>query len=442
MEPTDMETIWLELVIVLLLILANGFFAGAELAIVSVRRSRIAQLAAEGNKRAKVVEQLLSDPHGFLATVQIGVTLVGTLASAVGGAAAVEVIKPYLQQFPLRLVSNAAEPLALFLVVGFIAYFSLILGELVPKALALEHPEGIALGVARPIRFLSRIGAVAVFILTLSSRTVLRLLGIKGTGKRAFITKEEIQHLVAEGRETGAVTLGEQEFIHNVFEFSRTQVREVMVPRPRIAALDLDQDRERILQTVLDSQYSRFPVYRGEIENVVGFIHGKDLLRQAVKTSDFNLESFLRAPFFVPESKRVNELLREMQRRHIHMAMVVDEYGSLSGVATTEDLLEELVGEIEDEHDLGEPKRIQRLKEGSYLVDALLSLNDLGDLLGVRFAEGLPYETLAGLILFELGHLPVEGERVVWGDYLLTCVKVTKTAIRRVKIEPAKRESV
>jgi putative hemolysin len=440
MEPTDMETIWLELVIVLLLILANGFFAGAELAIVSVRRSRMAQLAAEGNIRAKVVEQLLADPHGFLATVQIGVTLVGTLASAVGGAAAVEVIKPYLQQIPLRLVSNAAEPLALFLVVGFISYFSLTLGELVPKALALEHPERIALGVARPIRFLSRIGAVAVFILTLSSRTVLRLLGIKGTGRRAFITKEEIQHLVAEGRETGAVTLGEQEFIYNVFEFSRTQVREVMVPRPRIAALDLDQDRKQILKAVLDSQYSRFPVYRGEIENVVGFIHGKDLLRQAVRTSDFDLESFLRPPFFVPESKKVNELLREMQRRHIHMAMVVDEYGSLSGVATTEDLLEELVGEIEDEHDLGEPKRIQRLKEGGYLVDALLSLNDLGDLLGVRFADGLPYETLAGLILFELGHLPVEGERVVWGDYLLTCVKVTKTAIRRVKIEPAKQE--
>ncbi len=175
-----MDSFWLELVIVLLLILGNGFFAGAELAIVSVRRGRIAQLVAEGNKRAKIVEQLYADPHRFLATVQIGVTLVGTMASAVGGAAAIEVIKPFLQKAPFAMVSDAAEPLALFLVVGFIAYLSLVLGELVPKALALEHSETIALAVAKPIRFLAGIAGVAVFALTISSRAVLALLGIKG----------------------------------------------------------------------------------------------------------------------------------------------------------------------------------------------------------------------------------------------------------------------
>lgn len=436
-----MDTIWLELVIVLLLILANGFFAGAELAIVSVRRGRIAQLVANGDKRAAIVEQLHADPHRFLATVQIGVTLVGTLASAVGGAAAVEVIKPYLQQAPIRLVSNAATPIALFLVVGCIAYLSLILGELVPKALALEYSERIALGVARPIRFLARIGGLAVSILTLSSRTMLRLLGIKASGEQAFITQEEIQHLIAEGRETGVVTLAEQEFIRNVFAFSQTQVREVMVPRPRVVALDLGLDREQILKFVVDSQYSRFPVYRGELDNVVGFIHGKDLLGLAVRSSNFALESLIRRPFFVPEAKKVNDLLREMQRGHVHMAMVVDEYGSLSGVVTTEDLLEELVGEIEDEHDLGEPQRIQSLQDGGYLVDALLSLSDLEDLLRVRFPAEAPYETLAGLILFELGHFPVAGEHLAWGKYLLTCVKVTPSAIRKVRIEPAKAQS-
>ncbi|MFA7536500.1 MAG: hemolysin family protein [Desulfuromonadales bacterium] len=422
---------------ILLLILANGFFAGAELAIVSVRRGRIAQLAAEGDERAQVVTQLHADPHRFLATVQIGVTLVGTMASAVGGAAAVEVLKPILQQVPLRSVSNAAEPLALFLIVGLIAYLSLILGELVPKALALDHSERIALVVAKPVRFLARIGGFAVFVLTVSSRAVLALLGVKEQAERAFITREEIQHLIAEARETGGVSSGEQEFIRNVFEFSRTQVREVMVPRPHMVALDLAQSREEILKVVLESQYSRFPVYRGEIEKVVGFILGKDLLGQAVRNADFDLETLVRPPFFVPESKRVNDLLREMQRQHLHMALVVDEYGSLSGLATTEDLLEELVGEIEDEHDSGAAKRIQLLKGGGYLVDAFLPLNDLEDLLGVRFPDGLPYDTLAGLILFELGHIPAEGEQVHWGEYLLTCVKIVDTAIRRVKIEPA-----
>jgi CBS domain containing-hemolysin-like protein len=255
-----------------------------------------------------------------------------------------------------------------------------------------------------------------------------------------IFSRTEFLAMARIGGQSGHLSDSESMIIANLFRFAQTQVREVMVPRPRVVPLDLEQDRDQILKIVLDSQYSRFPVYRGEIDNVVGFVHGKDLLCQAVQTPDFDLESLLRTPMFIPESKKVNELLREMQRGHIHMAMVVDEYGSLSGVVTTEDLLEELVGEIEDEHDQGEPKRIQLLKEGGYLVDALLPLNDLEDLLGVHFAEDAPYETLAGLILFKLGHLPVEGERVAWGDFLLTCVKVTPTAIRKVKIEPVKQQ--
>jgi putative hemolysin len=175
---------------------------------------------------------------------------------------------------------------------------------------------------------------------------------------------------------------------------------------------------------------------------VIGFIHAKDLLGRALQTQAFEMDSLIRPSFFVPETKRTNDLLREMQRRHLHMAIVVDEYGGLSGIVTTEDLLEELVGEIEDEHDIGGPKRIQRIKDGGYMVDAFLTLNDLEGLLEVRFPEGVPYDTLSGLILFELGHIPVEGEKVRWGDYLLTCVKVSQTAIRRVKIEPAGQEKI
>ncbi len=431
-----MDSIWLEPVIILLLILANGFFAGAEIAIVSVRRSRMAQLASQGNGRAKVVEELQADPHRFLATVQIGVTLVGTMASAVGGATAVEVIKPMLQQMPFPIVAGYAEPLALFLVVGLIVYLSLILGELVPKAIALEKAERFSLAVARPINILSRLGSFAVFILTISSRAVLALLRIKERGEHAFITREEIQHLVAEGRETGTVSPREQELIVNVFEFSQTRVREVMTPRPRMVALDLACSREEILQSILDNQYSRYPVYRRVPEEVLGFIHAKDFLSQAVQGPEFDPESLIRPPFFVPESKKVPDLLREMQRRHLHMALVVDEYGGLSGIVTTEDLLEELVGDIEDEHDVGGSQRIQPLEGGGYLVDGLLPLNDLADLLQVRFPEERPYDSLAGLILFELGHFPVAGEHLRWGDFLLTCVKVSRTQIRRVKIEP------
>jgi len=350
-----MEGLWFELSIIVLLILGNGFFAGAELALVSARRGRIAQLAAAGDKRAHLVEQLQADPHRFLATVQIGVTLVGTMASAIGGAAAVEVLKPVLQQAPLVVVRNAAEPLALLLVVGLIAYLSLILGELVPKALALEYAERMALGVARPINFFSRTGGLAVAFLTLSSKTVLALLGVKSKGEQAFITKEEIRHLVAESRESGEVSPDEQVFIHNIFEFTQTQVREVMVPRPRIVGLDLDSPRQEIIQTILDNRFSRYPVYRADIENVIGFIHAKDLLGQVVTNPEVSLDRMVRPATFVPEAKRIDVLLRDMQQRRQQMVLVVDEYGGLSGLVTTEDLLEELVGEIEDEHDDDEP---------------------------------------------------------------------------------------
>jgi len=430
-----MEGIWFEFSIIVLLILGNGFFAGSELAIVSARRGRMAQLAAAGDKRAQLVEQLQADPHRFLATVQIGVTLVGTMASAVGGATAVEVLKPLLQQAPLAIVRNAAEPLALFLVVGLIAYLSLILGELVPKALALEHTERMALRVARPINFFSRIGGLAVAFLTLSSKTVLSLLGIKSKGEQAFITKEEIRHIVAESLESGEVTSSEQEFIHNIFEFTHTQVREVMVPRQRIVGLDIDRPRQEIIQKILDNQFSRYPVYREDIENVVGFIHTKDLLGQVVTSPEASFDTLVRPTFFVPEAKKIDVLLREMQQRRLHMALVVDEYGALSGLVTTEDLLEELVGEIEDEHDVGEARRIKRLSGGGYLVDALLPLNDVEELLDIEFPEDLPCDTLAGLILHLLGRFPEANEQVIWQDYLLTCVEVTPTTIRRVKIE-------
>jgi putative hemolysin len=269
----------------------------------------------------------------------------------------------------------------------------------------------------------------------LSSKTVLALLGVRSKGEQAFITKEEIQHLVAESRESGEVTPSEQEFIHNIFEFTQTKVRDVMAPRPRIVGLDLDLSRQEIIQIVLNNQFSRYPVYREDIENVVGFIHAKDLLGQAVVNPELPLDKLVRPPFFVPEAKKIDMLLREMQQRRQHMALVVDEYGGLSGLVTTEDLLEELVGEIEDEHDAGEPRRIKRLSGGGYLVDALLPLNDVAELLDVKFDDDLPCDTLAGLILHLLGRFPLEGEGVEWQEFLLTCVEVTPTTIRRVKID-------
>lgn len=429
-----MDSVWLELFLVFLLILANGFFSGAELAIISARKSRIAQLVAGGNPKAKIVESLQDDPHRFLATVQIGVTLVGTMASAVGGAAAIQYLKPLFLNAPFEFMRHAAEPLAIAVVVVLIAYFTLIFGELVPKTVGLQYADAMSLRVAKPIQFIATVGSVAVSFLAASNRAVLYLIGLRAEGGQEFITREEVQHIIQEGQETGVFSASEREFIENIFDFTHTCVREVMVPRTRVVGLDLNAPRQEVLQTILDNKYSRYPVYRGTIEEIAGFIHGKDFLGKMVQEPGFDLETIVRPPYYVPESKKVNSLLKEMQRKRIHMAMVVDEYGGISGLVTTEDLLEELVGEIEDEHDVGEPGRVQRLADGSIIVDAMISLSDLADFLDIKREEDVPYDTLAGLILDRLGRFPEKGERVQVDGLVFVCEEVTKTAILKVRI--------
>jgi putative hemolysin len=424
-----------ELSLIFILILANGFFSGAELAVLSARKSHIASLAAAGNPQARLVEQIQKDPHRFLATVQIGVTVVGSFASAIGGAAAIQYLKPMLQAVPVDFIRHAAEPLSIALVVVGISYLFLVLGELAPKTIGLQYADRIALTVVRPIHILSVVAVVAVRFLTFSNRVVLSLFGIKPKEGHAFVTREEVQHVLSEGSEAGALTETEHKYIENVFEFTHTAVREIMVPRTRIIALNLELPREEILRTVRENLYTRYPVYRGDMDHVIGFVHTKDILLGRIFTEgEFDLAGIVRNPLFVPEGKKVSSLLKEMQRKRIQLALVVDEYGILSGLATTEDLLEELVGEIEDEHDVGETRRFQKLPDGSLLVDALLPVNDIEDLLGVDLGDFLPYDTLAGLILDRIGRIPEKGEKLEWQDFLLTCEEVTKTAIQKVRI--------
>jgi len=430
-----LEWIFSDFVIILILILVNGFFAGSELAVVSARKSHIASLAAAGNQKAKLVEAIQKDPHRFLATVQIGVTIVGSLASAIGGAAAVRSLKPLLLTVPVPFIQHSAEPLSIAIVVIGISYFFLILGELAPKTIGLQYADRMALNVVRPIHLLSIAAVVVVRFLTLSNRAVLSLFGIKPKEGHAFVTREEVQQVLSEGSEAGALTETEHRYIENIFEFTHTSVREVMVPRTRIVALNLDLSREEILRTVQEHMYTRYPVYRRDLDHVTGFVHTKDILIGRMSTgADFDIAGIVRPPLFVPEGKKVSSLLREMQRKRIQMALVVDEYGIMSGLATTEDLLEELVGEIEDEHDVGETRRVQKFPDGSLLVDALIPVNDIEDLLGVDLGDFLPYYTLAGLILDRLGRFPEKGETLEWQNYLLTCEEVTKNAILKVKI--------
>lgn len=430
-----MDSIVTELFVILLLIAINGFFSMSEFAIISSRKSRIAQLVAEGDERAVIIERYQQDPHPLLAVIQIGVTVAGSAASTVGGIVAIEQIHPLIAAAPWPFISKAAEPLAAFVVVAVISFVTLIIGELVPKAIGLQFADRIALSLALPMRVVARMCAPVVALLTFSSKSVLKLLGIRDE-QDAFITREEVQHMVSEGHESGVFSEAEHEYIRNVFEFTHTCVREVMIPRTRMVALEVSLDRDQLLAAILENQYSRYPVYRTTIEDIVGVVHDKDLVGPLVRGERIDLESLLRPPVFVPEAKRVNDLLKEMQRSRNHMALVVDEYGGLSGLVTTEDLLEELVGEIEDEHDAGEPGKIVRQADGSWLVDGLVSVFDLQEPLQIRLEESPNYDTLAGLVLNELGRLPGQGETLDWMGYRLVCEQVTRTAVLRVRIIP------
>ena len=430
-----MESIAVELVVIFFLILANGFFAGSELAIISARKSTIARLVAEGNTHAMVVDKLQKDPHRFLATVQIGVTVVGSLASAVGGATAIEYLKPMLDSVPSAVVRDAAEPISIGIVVIVVSYFSLILGELAPKTIGLQYADRMSLVVAKPINALATIGGVAVKFLTMSNRAVLAVFGVKPTSGQEFVTREDLLHNVSEGGETGALTEDEHKVIENMLDFSHTMVREIMVPRTRMIALDIESPRDVLFQIVRENMYTRYPVYRNQLDDIVGFIHSKDLfLHPLIDSPKFSLEEIVRSPLYVPESKLASKLLRTMQRKRMQMAFVVDEYGGISGLVTTEDLLEELVGEIEDEHDIGDLRLAERLADGSLMVDGQISLNDLEEVLDIKFAEGLPYDTLAGLILQELGRFPEQGIKIRWNEYDLVCEEVTPTSIVKVRV--------
>jgi len=429
----SVDNIVLEVLVVCLMVILNGFFACSEFAIVSVRKSHVARLVAEGNERAKIIETLQKDPHRLLALVQIGVTVTGATASTVGGLIAVDYLRPLLQGLNVDFLRHTAEPVAITSMVVIISYFLLILGELVPKAIGLQYAERISLLIARPIDMLSRFGAVLVGVLTISSKAVMKLIGISGD-REGFVTREELQHIVAEGQESGVFSETETEYIRNVFEFTHTCVREVMVPRTRIIGLELTASRDEVVRVVLENMYSRYPVYRGTIEDTVGVVHSKDLLGRMVAGEPFDLQAIMKPPVFVPESKKVSSLLGEMQRSQNQMALVVDEYGGLNGLVTSEDLIEEVLGEIRDEHDTAESGGVQRLPDGSLLVDGFLSVFDLAEYIDIKPEEDVPYDTVAGMILDALGRFPLRGEVAEWQGYRFICEDVTPVAILKVRV--------
>ncbi len=414
-------------------LLGNGFFSGAEIAVISVRRSRVETLIAEGSRAAVRLKHLQDNMDDFLATVQIGVTLMGTMAGVLGGYLANLYVEPLVAATPFA--RWIAPPVAAAFVVGAgIVYVELILGELVPKALALRFTDATALIVSGPLDVLARASRWLVIFLTASTRGFLAVFRIRDFGHRTFVSEEEIKHLVKEGRDQGLLDQTEMELIHSVFQFSETPVKKVMVPRPKIFALDVATPPGEVERLMVEGGFSRIPVFEGSVDNIMGLVYGKDALRLLEKRQPVVVRKILHPAHFVPETKKVGVLLKELQKRRTHMAIVIDEHGSVTGLVTLEDLLEEIVGEIQDEYDW-EERPVEKLRDGSLVVDGTVSAAELRDGYEVPIPDSTEFETVAGFMLDVLGSMPKGGEVVTVGDFRLTVVDVERNRISKVKIE-------
>lgn len=428
-----MQGIFWEILLIAVLILLNGYLAGTEIAVVTARKSHIKQMAESGSKKARIFLRLKEEPDRFLATIQIGITVVGVLASAIGGAAAIEVLKPAIQDVPVRFISTAAEPIALGIVVVIITYFSLIFGELVPKSIALMHPEAIGLWTAGSIDAFSKIASIFVKVLTFSTAIVLSPFGRKPFSERAYVTEEEVKMLIKEGRKHGVFEPTEERILHSVFAFTDMSVKEVMVPSTQMVTVQIDRTPKETVSLLEEEQFSRYPVFGKELNDMRGILYAKDFLTILAKTGQVDIRQILKPPFFVPETMKISLLLREMQKKRIHMALVVDEHGGISGLVTIEDLIEEIVGEIRDEHDVESP--VVQITDGAMFIDASISLRDLREDYHVVLPESPEYETLGGLILTALQKIPQVEDVVVMDGKRMSIVEMVGQRISKVKLE-------
>ncbi len=417
-----------ELLVIVVLVLLNGLFVAAEIALVTVRRSRIEQLIEEGNRRAVRVRRVVEDPGRFLAVIQLGITFIGFLASAFAAISLARVLADAFGR--LGLASDLATGAAVVVVTLLLSLFTIVFGELVPKSIALAHPDRVALLLAGPVDLLGRLLGPLVAVLAGITRSVVRPFGIEVT-KEARISAEELKLIVERGGEEGVLEAEEEQMIHAVIELGDRRLHEVMVPRPDIVALPASATIDEAVEVIVREGHSRIPVYEDSIDEIVGILYAKDLLPILKDGAERPpLRSLLRTPVFVPESMPIDDLLHELQRRKVHLAIVLDEYGGTAGLVTIEDLLEEIVGEIQDEYDVEEPL-VVRLSSDEARMDGRVAIEELEETFEVELdlEDRDEYDTLGGLIFHRLGELPEPGDRVVVGPLTMT---VESTDGRRV----------
>lgn len=434
-SDSQTSSIIFQLLIIVLLTLVNAYFAASEMAIVSVNKTKLKNLSQSGNKKAALVENLIDEPTAFLSTIQVAITLAGFFNSASAATGISKLLGNALEQLSVPY----AQTIAMIVITVLLSFITLIFGELVPKRMALQNAEKFSMFCARPILVISKLLSPFIKILSVSTKIILRLFGMKDDNVEESLSREEIRSVVNSGRENGVFNETETEMINNLFEFDDIEADEIMTPRTDVFCIDVNSPAEKYIDELMKMHYSRIPVYEDTVDNIIGILNIKDFVIEAYNHNynynDVNIRKILRKPYFVLETHKIDKLFKEMQKTHHHIALLLDEYGGFSGIVTMEDLVEEITGDIADEYDKIDTPDIIKIDDTHYLLDGLAPLDELEDKFSLN-VENDDYDTISGFLLDKLGRVLDDGEtaKVTYKNFDFDILKVEDKHIEKVKL--------
>lgn len=433
MDVGPESSIVFQIILIIVLTLVNAYFAASEMAIVSVNKNKIHRLSEEGNKKAKLVEKLLDQPTNFLSTIQVAITLAGFFNSASAATGISVSFANFLKNFNIPY----ADTIAVVIITVLISFITLIFGELVPKRIALQKAEWYSMFCAKPILIISKIADPFIKVLSFSTKFILRIFGMDDENIEETLSREEIRSVVESGQETGVFNEIETDMITNIFEFDDILALNVMTPRTDVFCIDINDSLSENIDRMMTMQYTRIPVYDDSIDNIIGILNMKDFAIEARKVGfdNVDIKQILRKPYFVLETKNIDDLFKELQANHQHIAILVDEYGGFSGIVTVEDLIEEIMGDIEDEYDHDDEPKLNKIDQNNYIVDGNYLLDDLDDELNLKLSH-TNHDTIGGFVLHLLGQIPDNNQQqeINYHNLMFSILDIKNNRVSKVKL--------
>jgi len=424
----------------LLLICINGFFVAAEFALVKVRASQLDIKAQKGSSRAKLAKSLLEKLDSYLSATQLGITLASLALGAIGEKTISSMLEVFFIKIGHPLSEISKHSISLPIALTFLTFFHVTLGEQIPKMIGIKYSMQTALIISWPLRIFYFICSPFIWFLNKTSNVVLRVIGVKAVGDEYFHSEEELRLILTESEEGGAIKPSENELIQNVFDFDDRIVKQVMVPQNRVIAIDVELGRNEVTKRVIEEGFSRLPIYLGDIDNIIGIVHSKDLLKAIIDNKFRTLKEIMRPVHFIPESMKINELLRDFQKHHYQMAIVTNEFGSTAGLVTMEDIIEELVGEIQDEHDEEKPN-VEKINDNEFIVNAQATIKEVNDILPIALPENTQYETVSGYINFIFGRIPPINDKRIVDGYEINILVRNRQSVDSIRLKVIQQNS-